>query len=106
MIYCEDDLDQIFYLQKFVKKYQGNVVVIGFKEHKEKLPLLDDERFIPIASKGNLDEYAKNIYSALRKADKIRPKEIIIEGVKKEGFGIAIMNRLYRTCEYDVFERN
>ena len=45
LIYCQDDLDQVFYLKKFVKEYQGNVVVIGFKEHEEKI-LLDNERFI------------------------------------------------------------
>ena len=28
----------------------------------------------------------------------------IIEGIKKEGVGIAIMNRLLRTCEYDYIE--
>ena len=47
----------------------------------------------------------KNIYSALRKADELKPKRILIEGVPKIGIGIAIMNRLVRTCEYDVFEK-
>ena len=67
--------------------------------------LLDEGRFISIGNKDNLDDYAKNIYSALRKADLAKPKIIIIEGVKKEGLGLAIMNRLLRTCEYDIFEK-
>ena len=104
MINCENELDQIFYLKKFVKEFQGNVVVIGFKEHEDKL-LLDAGRFISVGEKDNLDDYAKNIYSALRKADIVRPKIILIEGVKKEGLGFAIMNRLYRTCEFDIFEK-
>ena len=83
LIYCQDDLDQVFYLKKFVKEYQGNVVVIGFKEHEEKL-LLDNERFISVGKKDDLESFAKNIYSALRKADEIRPREILIEGVKKK----------------------
>ena len=29
---------------------------------------------------------------------------ILIEGVEKKSFGIAIMNRLLRTCEYDYKE--
>ena len=103
LIYCQDDLDQVFYLKKFVKEYQGNVVVIGFKEHEEKL-LLDNERFISVGKKDDLESFAKNIYSALRKADEIRPREILIEGVKKEGLGYAIMNRLIRTCEHNFFE--
>lgn len=104
VLYCENELDQVFYLKKTVKEYQGNLVIIGFDEHKEKI-VLDEDRFISIGSIDNLNDYAKNIYSALRKADKIRPRIIIIEGVKKEGLGFAIMNRLLKTCDYDIFER-
>lgn len=104
LIYCEDDLDQIFHLKRFIKQYDGDVVVIGFEEHKDKL-FLDEDRFISIGKKDNLDEFAKNIFSALRKADKIKSSKILIEGVKKEGLGYAIMNRLIRTCEHDIFER-
>lgn len=104
LVNCENDLDQVFYLKKFIKEVQGNVVVIGFEEHKDKL-LLDDERFISMGNKSDLDNYAKNIYSALRKADLVRPRIILIEGVKKQGLGFAIMNRLIRTCENNVFER-
>ncbi len=104
LIYCEDELDQIFYLKRFIKEYDEDVVVIGFEEHKEKL-LLSDEKFISIGKKGNLEEFAQNIYSVLRKADTMKPKKILIEGVKKEGLGYAIMNRLIRTCEHDFFEK-
>lgn len=104
LVYCKDELDQIFYLKKFIKQYDGDVVVIGVEEHKEKL-FLDDERFISIGKKDNLEEYARNIFSALRKADKIKSSKIIIEGVKMEGLGYAIMNRLIRTCEHDFFEK-
>lgn len=104
LVYCKDELDQIFYLKKFIKQYDGDVVVIGVEEHKEKL-FLDDERFISVAKKDDLEEYARNIFSALRKADKIKSSKIIIEGVKKEGLGYAIMNRLIRTCEHDFWEK-
>lgn len=104
LVYCKDELDQIFYLKKFIKQYDGDVVVIGVEEHKEKL-YLDDERFISVGKKDNLDEYARNIFSVLRKADKIKSSKIIIEGVKMEGLGYAIMNRLIRTCEHDFFEK-
>ena len=58
-----------------------------------------------MGNKNDLEYYAKNIYSALRKADEIKPKMILIEGVKKQGLGFAIMNRLLRTCEHNYFER-
>ena len=46
-----------------------------------------------------LDEIAKNIFSNLRKADSFNPDIVIIEGVKNEGVGLAIMNRLIKACD-------
>ena len=43
--------------------------------------------------------------TALRKADSINAEVILIEGVKREGIGIAIMNRLLRAAGYDILEK-
>ena len=104
LVSCISEMDQVFYVQKIVKEFGGNVAVIGFSEHNEKYAV-PDGYFFDVAPKGDLDSYAKNIYSALRKADKLNCKMIVIEGVQKKGLGYAIMNRLIRTCEYDVIER-
>lgn len=103
LIYAKDERDLTFEVSKRVRKYKGNVVVIGFTEHKKDI-VVSEGRFLDIASKDDLDGYAKNIFSALRKADEINPELIVIEGVAKEGIGIAIMNRLLRTCEFNYFE--
>lgn len=103
LIYAKDKKDQIFEINKRVRKYKGDVVVIGFTEHKKDI-IVSEERYIDIGSEENLAEFAKNIYTSLRKADEIKPEIILIEGVAKEGLGIAIMNRLLRTCEYNYFE--
>ena len=100
--------DEISHLQKEIdkrkiKEVSEDVVVIGFSEHKEKLQL-PEEKFIEVGTKNDLEKYAREIYSALRKADKLNPKLILIEGVKREGIGIAIMNRLLRAASYDVLE--
>lgn len=103
LVNYENDLDQIFYLKRKIREVSEEVVVIGFSEHKEKLQL-PEEKFIEIGSKNDLEKYAREIYSALRKADKLSPKLILIEGVKREGIGIAIMNRLLRAASYDILE--
>lgn len=103
LIYSKDEKDQIFEINKRIRKYRGDVAVLGFTEHKEQI-IVSKERYIDIGSKDNLEEVAKNIYSALRKADEFRPEIILIEGMEKNGIGIAIMNRLLRTCEYDYIE--
>ena len=103
LINYEDPLDQEFYINQQIRKYKGNVVYLGFKEHRNKI-IVSEERYIELGSKDNLEEIAKNLYTSIRKADKIGAEIIIIEGVKKEGLGIAIMNRLLRTCEYNIME--
>lgn len=59
---------------------------------------------IAIASKNNLEEYSKNLFSSLREASSLSPDMILIEGIKKEGLGIAIMNRLQNSCNDNYIE--
>ena len=51
-----------------------------------------------------LEEISKNIFTLLRKVDSYNVDLVIIEGVKKEGLGLAIMNRLIRACEHNYIE--
>ena len=51
-----------------------------------------------------LEEISSNIFTLLRKADKLGAEVIVIEGVQKEGLGLAIMNRLLRACSHNYIE--
>ena len=94
----------IFEINKQIRIFNGDVTVLGFKEHREKINVSDD-KFIEVSSEKDIQEYARKIYTDLRKADEMQSKVILIEGVEKKGLGIAIMNRLLRTCEYDYWEK-
>ena len=48
---------------------------------------------------------AHNIFKLLREADKMNGDVIIIESTSTEGLGLAIMNRLIRTCGYNYIKR-
>ncbi len=48
-----------------------------------------------------LDEISHNIFKILRKIDKENKELVIIEGVKSDGVGLAIMNRLIRACSHN-----
>lgn len=52
----------------------------------------------------NLDEISQNIFTLLRKADKLNSELIIVEGVEKTGLGLAIMNRLIRASAHEFIE--
>lgn len=103
LIYAEDEKDMVFEVNKVIRAYKGDVVVLGFDEHKDKI-IVSEHRFINLGSQNDLEEIAKNIYSALRKADTLGGQIIVIEGVKKHGLGVAIMNRLLRSCGYNYKE--
>ena len=49
-------------------------------------------------------EIAHNIFRLLREADKVSGDIILIEAIDTEGLGLAIMNRLIRTCSYNYIK--
>lgn len=51
-----------------------------------------------------LEEISHNIFRILREVDKKQASLVIIEGVKSEGLGLAIMNRLIRACSHNYIE--
>lgn len=51
-----------------------------------------------------LEEISHNIFSALRQADMLNGELIIVEGVRKDGLGLAIMNRLIRASAHEFIE--
>lgn len=75
-----------------------NCCVLGFAEDKEKINI-SDNNFICLGSKNNLQEISSNIFSCLRKVDKLNCNLAIIEGVEKKNLGLSIMNRLIRACQ-------
>lgn len=56
-------------------------------------------------SMGNsLNDISKNLFSNLRKVDSYNIDLVIIQGVEPNGLGLAIMNRLLRACEYNLYD--
>ena len=102
LIYANDDNKQIDLINRIIKE-NNNVIILSFEDHRDKF-LIDKDKIISIGSKIDKESIAKSMYSALREADTKNAEVILIEGVEKKGLGIAIMNRLLRTCEYDYIE--
>ena len=96
LVYSEKDE----LLIKLIKSnIQEKTLIIGNEKNKEKY---DCYKYLSYGT--NLEEISHNIFSLLREADVYEPDLIIIEGVKKEGLGIAIMNRLVRASSYNYIE--
>ena len=97
LVYSENEVKMI---DKINELSQNKNVVIICKT--QNLDRYDAEDKLDMGN--TLEEISHNIFRLLRKADKYNADLIIIEGVKKEGLGLAIMNRLIRACGHEYIE--
>lgn len=79
----------------------NNCCVLGFIEDKEFINV-PENKFISLGSKNNLQEISSNIFSSLRKVDRLNCDFAIIEGLEEKNLGLSIMNRLIRACENNI----
>ena len=79
----------------------NNCCVLGFIEDKEYINV-PENRFISLGSKNNLQEISSNIFSSLRKVDRLNCDIAFIEGLEEKNLGLSIMNRLVRACENNI----
>ena len=96
-VLVEIGVKQIQLINELISQ-NSNCCVLGFQEDKGKINISED-KFICLGSKSNLQEISSNIFTSLRKVDKMDCKLAIIEGVEKKDLGFSIMNRLIRACE-------
>lgn len=102
LVYSENNSLLVDKILKLSHEYNNPLILSATENiatyHKENLLTIN------IGRKNNLEEIAKNIFATLRQVDKFNPDIVLIEGVKQEGLGLAIMNRLIRACEYNYIE--
>jgi len=68
----------------------------GFIALKE---LVTPEGVIRLAAPMNTEEFARDLYAALRKADEMGLAEVVVEQPQGEGLAIAIRDRLERASK-------
>lgn len=99
LVYSEDNCKLLNKMIEISKQYK-KPLILSTTENIQTYTN-NDLLTINIGHKFNLDEIAKNIFTILRQVDNFNPDIVLIEGVKQEGLGLAIMNRLIRACEYN-----
>ena len=95
LIYINNKIDKINYFKNISN---NNTVIIGSSD----LSNIECKKFLYYGD--TLEDISHNIFRLLREADIYNPDIILIEGVSKEGLGLAIMNRLIRACSYNYIE--
>ena len=98
LVFSKENNKLISKIKELSSEYK-NPLIITKNENLERL------KGVQTIGMGNsLEDISKNIFTILRKVDNYHPDIVIIEGVEKEGLGLAIMNRLIRACEYNYIE--
>lgn len=96
LIYIKNVDERIKYFQEHSNK---ETVLIGSSLLKD----IPCKKYLYYGDK--LPEISHNIFTILREADTYSPEMILIEGVSKEGLGLAIMNRLIRASSHNYIEK-
>ena len=96
LIYIKDEYERIKCFKELVN---DNIVIIGSSKLKD----IPCKKYLYYGD--SLEEISHNIFKLLRQADTYNPELILIEGVSKEGLGLAIMNRLIRASSYNYIEK-
>ena len=94
LVFNDDNNKMITKINEICKNYANPVIVCC----NENAAYYHSKSLITYGAKNKLEEISKNIFSSLKKADSYLSDIIVIEGVKNEGIGIAIMDRLKNVC--------
>lgn len=97
LVYSKDEQEMVDTINKNIDK--KNAVVICKTCNLDKYSVK-----FKLDMGNTLEEISRNIFTLLRRADKLNCEIIVIEGVEKEGLGLAIMNRLLRACSHNYIE--
>lgn len=100
-ILVKHDKNQLSKINELLHSNNNNYCVLGFIEDKDYINI-PENRFINLGSKNNLNEISSNIFTCLRKIDKLNCNMAIIEGLEEKNLGLSIMNRLVRACENNI----
>lgn len=94
LVYGKDMLKIASKIKEISLKYDFPVIIT----YSENSSNYKSSNIIELGSKYNLEEISKNMFNKIRQAELLNPDIIIIEGIEKNGIGLAIMNRLLNIC--------
>jgi L-threonylcarbamoyladenylate synthase len=96
-LHLAESLPELLALRERLKEKHGREpLLIVCAETAAQLPAA--AATLIVARRGDLPAYAKNLFSALRRADEAHFPALVAETVPESGLGVAIMNRLRKAA--------
>ncbi|MGL4742620.1 MAG: L-threonylcarbamoyladenylate synthase [Sarcina sp.] len=90
-------------IRKMVHNYRDEGLKVGVMATDETKDLYD-AIVISLGARSDLKHIAKSLFEALRQFDDLGVDIIISESFEEKGLGIAIMNRLKKSCGFDIID--
>ena len=78
-----------------------NCAILCYTEEAE---MLDSHLLLPIGNRGDVKTHAKMLFSRLRECDSLNPDVIYAHIPDREGFGMALYNRMIRAAAHTVLK--
>lgn len=75
---------------------------IGLMAFEDDIRYFEGIEKISMGDKSNLEEMGQKLFNSLRKLDKKNLDLIVVRGVKEEGYGLSIMNRLKKSSSNNI----
>ena len=89
---------------EMVHNYKDEDLKVGVMATDETKDFYRDTFVISLGKREDLTEIAKSLFEALRKFDDEGVDIILSESFEEKGLGIAIMNRLKKSCGFDIID--
>lgn len=100
LVYSKENDKMINKINELTKENDKSLVICS----NENVDKYKAQVVLNYGSSKKKEEIASNIFTLLRKADMLDVDTVYIEGIEKEGIGIALMNRLIRACSHNYIE--
>ena len=91
-------------IREMVHNYKDEDLKVGVMATEETKDLYEGAFVISLGRRSEPSEIAKSLFEALRSFDDLGVDIILSESFEEKGLGIAIMNRLKKSCGFDIID--
>lgn len=99
-IYSNEHNKIVDRLNQIIEKTDETISIMVTTDNVNKINKKSNVNIIDLGN--NLEEVSKNLFSSLRKLDKLNSDVCYIQGFELSGIGAGIMNRIIRACNYEI----
>lgn len=99
-VYSNDNNNIIDKINNIILDNKSSICFLVTSDNVQKISKRENVNIIDIGN--NIEDVSANLFSSLRKIDRLNPTICYIQGFELSGLGVGIMNRIIRACNYEI----